>query len=156
MSTRAIPLEQFQIPTPCTEAWDAMRGDDAKRFCDKCDKHVHDLRHFDRAEADALLAAPVAGHVCVRMARDEAGRVITRDYWKFVAGAALAAGVGLSGCERRTQGESRPLPIPATEPIPAGGACPAEPPPPLPVRPVVPGICVPPSAPLAPQSEPVR
>lgn len=114
MSDRSIPLEQFQIQTPCTEDWSGMHGDESKRFCDKCNKHVHDLAHFDRDQADALLNAQTAGHVCVRMARDGEGRVITRDYWKFAAGAALAATVGLNACQR-TQGQ--PLAKPPEKPV---------------------------------------
>ena len=103
-----------------------MHGDEARRFCDKCNKHVHDLSHFDRAEADALLARQTAGHVCVRMGRDAAGTVITRDYWKFAAGAALAASVGLSACDLAPQGSPQALspaqaggtPAPAPKPAP--------------------------------------
>ena len=157
MSNRAIPLEQFQINTPCIEDWSAMHGDAAKRFCDKCNKHVHDLSHFDRAEADALLSVPVAGHVCVRMARDEAGRVITRDYWKFAAGVALVAGVGLSGCETRTQGEPAHQPLPAgqvlggkpmAQPLPTGQVTEGKAKPPVPQRELMGDVCVEPPKPV--------
>ncbi len=128
----SIPLEQFQIPTPCTEDWAGMHGDAAKRFCDKCNKHVHDLAHVDRAQADALLNQQTAGHVCVRMARDNAGRVITRDYWKFAAGAALAATVGLNGCSKAEQVWDSALVAVGLRkpPVVAGGLCPPPPPPP--------------------------
>ena len=158
MSDFSIPLEQFQIQTPCTEDWGAMHGDEAKRFCDKCNKHVHDLSHFDRAEADALLAKQTAGHVCVRMGRDEAGRVITRDYWKFAAGAALAASVGLSACSASPQGEPKPASPPhatgdpAPAPMVQGGLCPPPAPQPAPKPEVMGKIAAP--APVAPPVPP--
>ncbi len=29
-------VDRITVRTPCTESWDAMRGDDRKRFCGKC------------------------------------------------------------------------------------------------------------------------
>ncbi len=122
-----------------------MHGDEAKRFCDKCSKHVHDLSHFDRAEADALLNAQTAGHVCVRMARDGEGRVITRDYWKFAAGAALAATVGLNGCGKVERAWDSALVAVGIRkpPVVAGGICPPPPPPPPPAVQLQGDVCVP-------------
>lgn len=161
MSDFSIPLEQFQIQTPCTEDWAGMHGDDAKRFCDKCNKHVHDLSHFDRAEADALLARQTAGHVCVRMGRDAAGMVITRDYWKFAAGAALAASVGLSACNSSIQGSPQALSPaqadggPAPAPMVQGGLCPPPAPQPAPHPEVMGKVAAPaPVVQPAPPAEP--
>lgn len=103
---RNIPLEQLKIASPCTEDWEGMQGDGQKRFCGKCRKHVHNLREYDRAEAEALIAqSACGGHVCVQMQRDAHGVVITRDYWKVAAGVALAAGISMStGCDKVKNG----------------------------------------------------
>lgn len=99
---RSIALEQLHIASPCSEDWCAMPGDGRKRFCSKCNRHVHDLSEYDRAEAEALIAS--AGcrgeHVCVRMQRDADGRVMTRDYWKLAASVALVMGASMTtGCK---------------------------------------------------------
>jgi ecotin len=94
MSIRSLPLAQYRIEEPCTEAWDGMHAAGAGRHCDKCSKKVHDLTAMDQAEVDVLLADAGSKHVCVRMRQDSAGRIMTRDYWKVAAGVALAVGVG--------------------------------------------------------------
>ena len=64
------------IANPCHEDWDAMdRSDGAKRFCDQCTKHVHDLSSMTRVEAETLLSAPRDGRICIRYSSDVSGRV---------------------------------------------------------------------------------
>ena len=36
-------LGQFTIPTPCPMDWDRMPGDDRRRYCAACGKHVYNL-----------------------------------------------------------------------------------------------------------------
>jgi hypothetical protein len=36
-------FSQFTIPTPCPMDWDRMPGDDRKRFCGACGKHVFNV-----------------------------------------------------------------------------------------------------------------
>ena len=55
--------DSARIPNPCHEDWGAMSGDDQKRFCASCSKHVHDLSSMPEAKAATLLAS---GDVCVR------------------------------------------------------------------------------------------
>jgi hypothetical protein len=55
--------DSARIPSPCHEDWGAMSGDDQKRFCASCSKHVHDLSSMPEAKAATLLAS---GDVCVR------------------------------------------------------------------------------------------
>lgn len=71
-------LTKLRIASPCHERWEAMRGDDRVRHCDRCDKDVHDLSAMSAAEADALLAAAGA-RPCLRLHRRADGRVITGD-----------------------------------------------------------------------------
>ncbi|MEL6341731.1 MAG: hypothetical protein AAFV53_01265 [Myxococcota bacterium] len=59
--------DDVQIPSPCSADWSEMTGDDARRFCDQCAKHVHDLSAMTEPEAKALLkTASSAGELCVR------------------------------------------------------------------------------------------
>lgn len=70
--------DQIQIPEPCHADWEQMRGDDAKRFCDSCTKHVHNLSELTRDEAKTLLAEG-GEHLCVQYAFDTDGEVMFRD-----------------------------------------------------------------------------
>lgn len=45
----------LHIPEPCSADWDAMTGDEQKRFCDACTKHVHNLSEMTRDDAKHLL-----------------------------------------------------------------------------------------------------
>lgn len=66
----------LHIAEPCHASWEAMTGDDARRFCDSCQKHVHHLSGMTRREAERLLSAPRdGGSLCVRYAYDNAGEV---------------------------------------------------------------------------------
>ena len=92
MQTR-IPLDLVKIENPCPADWNAMTGDDRSRFCAHCQKHVHDLSQMSLGDAERLVCES-AGSLCVRMHRDEAGKLITLDYeqavrrrwtWKILA-----------------------------------------------------------------------
>jgi hypothetical protein len=61
------------IAEPCNASWDAMDGDDQKRFCSSCTKNVHHLSKLTRREAEGLLMAK--GGLCVRYSHDTHGRV---------------------------------------------------------------------------------
>lgn len=66
-------LETLQIQSPCSENWEAMTGDDKRRFCDICDKHVHNLSAMPKKQAEALLDSE---SLCVRYDRDAAGQIV--------------------------------------------------------------------------------
>jgi hypothetical protein len=55
-----------------------MQGDDKRRFCGRCEKHVHNLSAMLPDEAEALLAESEM-RVCVRFYRRSDGTVITGD-----------------------------------------------------------------------------
>lgn len=71
-------LNQLQIATPCHAAWDGMAGSDRERHCESCAKTVHNLIEHTTDEAYRLVTEADA-HVCVRMHRDAAGNVVTKD-----------------------------------------------------------------------------
>lgn len=50
-----------------------MTGDEKKRFCSSCDKHVHHLSEMTRREAESLLTSQPG--LCVRYSHDQRGRV---------------------------------------------------------------------------------
>lgn len=71
-------LDVIQIASPCTQDWNAMTGDEKRRFCSECRLHVHDLSAMTRREAEDLLQS-ADGRVCVRLYRRPDGRVLTKD-----------------------------------------------------------------------------
>jgi hypothetical protein len=53
---------QIKVASPCSEKWESMRGDERRRFCEKCQLHVHDLRSLVMSVvAVAALFVAVAG-----------------------------------------------------------------------------------------------
>lgn len=65
--------KNLPIAEPCDASWEAMTGDEKRRFCSSCDKHVHHLSEMTRREAESLLASEPG--LCVRYSHDERGRV---------------------------------------------------------------------------------
>lgn len=113
MSQVRMPLEVLRVGSPCTQDWNAMAGDDRRRFCAGCGLHVHNLSAMPRDEAERLVCE-AAGRLCVRFERTFAGQIVTLDYekrpdklgrWKFwsligglgAAAAAIAAAVNPLG-----------------------------------------------------------
>lgn len=74
-----IPLDVIQIKAPCSASWDAMAGDDARRFCDDCQLHVHNLASMRRRDAEALIQGIGQQRVCVQLQRTADGRILTKD-----------------------------------------------------------------------------
>lgn len=74
-----MTLDTLHIAEPCSEDWQAMRGDERARFCARCDLHVENLVELRRAEAEALLSRRAPDRrVCVRITRDADRNVVTR------------------------------------------------------------------------------
>lgn len=99
-------LDRLQLSFRCPADWDAMEGDERRRFCTHCRKHVHNLGAMTREEAGALIAG---GNVCVRMERRADGTTVVKDcpgtaaargLAVRIAGAGLVAGgaLALAGC----------------------------------------------------------
>jgi hypothetical protein len=125
MRLHRVPLEVLRIENPCPADWSAMAGDDQRRFCQGCQKHVHNLSAMLRSDAEALVCA-AAGDLCVRMQIDPDGTVVTVDYqgstrtrprrgWQFWTGVGLV-GALLAGVAQ-AMGVGRPRPAVG---VPAG------------------------------------
>ncbi len=71
-------LDVLQVPDPCPEPWDRMKGDDQTRFCGVCEKNVYNLSAMTAADAEALLD-PANGQICVQFYRRADGTVSTVD-----------------------------------------------------------------------------
>ncbi len=65
---------QLQIPAPCHENWDKMTPVDKGRFCDSCQKAVHDFTGMSDAQLIAFFKKPSTGSVCGRFLGDQLNR----------------------------------------------------------------------------------
>lgn len=114
---------QIKVASPCSEKWESMRGDERRRFCEKCQLHVHDVRSLSEAEATELLRG-ASGRVCGRVFQRADGTVLTRDcpvgeatlrrrmVMSVVAVAALFVAVaGLLTGSRSTRHHEGPAPV---------------------------------------------
>lgn len=94
---------RISIQSPCNADWASMTGDERKRFCGECRKHVHDLSSMSPAEADALVR-DAKGRLCVRFQPDVSGGVVHRSRsrrarlarWGLAALASLTAAPALA------------------------------------------------------------
>src|SRR5689334_23091956 len=72
-------VDRLQTVSPCTTDWEQMSGDERRRFCADCGKHVYNLAEMARPEVEALIAA-TGGRFCARLVRLPNGKVQTSDY----------------------------------------------------------------------------
>ena len=72
------PLNNLKIASPCSQDWDAMIGDERKRFCGECKLNVYNLSGMTRVEAEQLLANS-EDRLCVRFFKRADGTVLTED-----------------------------------------------------------------------------
>ena len=129
MSNR-IPLELIEVETPCSRDWNRMRGSDAKRFCDHCNRDVYDLGAMSEADVQNLLCQQ-AGKLCVRFTRLSSGKIQTLDYatggrkrlgwrfWTLIGAIAAVIGACVPTTSRVTMGKMM-VPVPPTPGTPAG------------------------------------
>ena len=78
-----LSLDVIQIDRPCDADWDAMSGDDARRFCESCQLQVHNLSAMSRRDAEQVVQSGRSGRVCVQIQRDHRGRVLTREDFRW-------------------------------------------------------------------------
>ena len=71
-------LDGVRIASPCSADWDAMYGDERRRFCSECGLNVYNLSAMSKQEAESLLLT-AEGRVCVRLYRRRDGSVMTSD-----------------------------------------------------------------------------
>jgi hypothetical protein len=55
---------RVSFPKPCSERWDDMRPQGCNRFCEQCDKTIHDLSQLILEDAEQLARSD--GEICVR------------------------------------------------------------------------------------------
>ena len=72
------PLEHIKIASPCKADWDAMIGDERRRFCGGCKLNVYNFSGMSRTEAENLLLNS-EGRLCVRFYKRADGTVLTKD-----------------------------------------------------------------------------
>lgn len=115
-------FDRLNLSFQCPANWEEMEGDDRRRYCGHCRKHVHNLSAMTRAEAEATVKGPE--EVCVRMERRRDGTIVVKDCPRAteagkrmsrIAAAGLAAGgaLALPGCA-----DEESVPMMGTPPVP--------------------------------------
>ena len=96
MASRRIALEDVQVASPCSVAWESMHGTERVRYCGECRLSVYNLSAMSRAEAEEFLALST-GRTCVRLYRRADGTVLTEDCPRGLArlGKAARRGAGM-------------------------------------------------------------
>lgn len=110
-----IDLNRLRISSPCPQNWSAMEGNDQTRHCKICATNVHNLAAMPAGEARVLLSQN-KGKACLRITRNPAGEILTRDSdekqatglkyaWMRRIAASLLLGVSsiLSSCKETSQ-----------------------------------------------------
>ncbi|MGD9562113.1 MAG: hypothetical protein AB7F88_07815 [Pyrinomonadaceae bacterium] len=72
------PLVNIKIASPCSANWNAMQGNERKRFCGECKLNVYNLSGMSRYDAENLLRVS-EGRLCVRYFQRSDGTVLTAD-----------------------------------------------------------------------------
>jgi len=72
------PLNNLKVASPCSQDWNAMLGDNRKRYCGECKLNVYNLSGMTRAEAENLILS-AEGRLCVRFYTRADGSVLTQD-----------------------------------------------------------------------------
>ena len=127
------PLDNLKIASPCSADWDAMSGDERKRFCGDCRLHVYNLSGMTRYDAENLLRLSEGG-LCVRYYQRPDGTILTQDCpvgWarikkrvsRFAAAAAaliigLFTGLLMVATFGKTARVVKKIPIPFVTPTP--------------------------------------
>lgn len=134
-------INELSISAPCPVTWDSMKGSNQVRYCEKCDKQVHDLTEMTSAEIVRLVEA-TEGHFCAQFVRRQDGTLVTAEctglrlrIWKKLRrtiawAASVFALVFLPGCPMGG-GNMRMPRGPLIEPTARPTVTPAEPPAPI-------------------------
>lgn len=72
------PLNNLKVASPCSQDWNAMVGNERKRYCGECKLNVYNLSGMSRTEAENLIIN-AEGRLCVRFYKRADGSVITQD-----------------------------------------------------------------------------
>ncbi len=103
--------DKLPINEPCSADWSAMDGDNQKRFCGQCSKHVHDLSAMTEPQATALLAAeqkPCVRYTCNTdgSIRFKPSRRVFLSRAGMIAGGLVIGGAAAAGVAPLESGES--------------------------------------------------
>jgi hypothetical protein len=79
MNEKKFDVNKLRVAAPCPMSWEAMQGDDQKRFCDSCQLNVFNVAELTEPEVHALVSKSKQERVCVKLYRRVDGTVITRD-----------------------------------------------------------------------------
>src|SRR5215510_12473756 len=69
----------WAVRKPCPADWDKMRGDDKRRFCEHCQKYVHNVSAMSRAERETF-AEPARMHECILYCHRPDGRIVNLSF----------------------------------------------------------------------------
>lgn len=76
MSNDRRPLDQLRVVSPCPKTWHELDGEGQKRFCNDCNKHVHNLSGMTRRQVDDLVEQ-TGCKICVHYIPDANGNPLT-------------------------------------------------------------------------------
>jgi hypothetical protein len=71
-------LQTLKVASPCDASWEAMAGDDRRRFCNACEKFVYNLPLLSPEELVDLIER-TEGRFCGRLYARTDGTVLTND-----------------------------------------------------------------------------
>jgi len=71
------------ITRPCSADWSQMSGDDRRRFCAHCDKHVHNLSALTPPQI-AQFVAQSDGTECIGYSYRPDGHIVTAPRWPWL------------------------------------------------------------------------
>ena len=85
--------DDVPIEAPCREDWDRMRSEagDQRRWCEQCERHVHDLSKMGERAARAFLRESSDRDVCIAYFEDERGEIVFAPEPRIVPLARLAS-----------------------------------------------------------------
>ncbi len=116
MNTRFVP----RIEKPCPMDWNALEGDEKRRFCEHCQLHVNNLSAMTTQEQVEFMKTP-GERKCVTYTAPSNARPIdagtwltfqSTSGWRKAVAAMLAAAFSMFATSCRTTG----TPIPPTDP----------------------------------------
>ena len=82
-------LDPIRLAFECPLRWEKLMGGDRKRFCEACQKHVHNLSAMTRAEARTLMTE-ARTPICIRIEVDAQGGGV---FLPAAPGLAISAGL---------------------------------------------------------------
>ena len=71
------------VPKPCHAEWSSMDGDERKRFCGECGKHVYNLSAMTQGEAQKF-ADETQGRECVAYVRTDDGLMQSPNFFERI------------------------------------------------------------------------